>query len=114
MNSEKSFLQLKAWFKMNTKGNVFIALSGGVDSAVVALAAKKTLGEKAIAITANYKTLALLELEDAKRVANEIGIQHIIIEYNELEDENFVKNDMKRCYYCRKSLGQNIKRYQEE
>ena len=45
MSSEKSLLQLKEWFKKNTKGNVFIALSGGVDSAVVALAAKKALGE---------------------------------------------------------------------
>jgi len=114
MSSEKSFSHLKSWFRKNTKGNVFIALSGGVDSAVVALAAKKALGEKAIAITANYKTLALFELEDAKRVAHEIGIQHIIIEYNELEDENFVKNDINRCYYCRKSLGENIKRYEKE
>ncbi len=114
MSSEKSLLQLKEWFKKNTKGNVFIALSGGVDSAVVALAAKKAIGQKAIAITANYKTLALFELEDAKRVADEIGIQHIIIEYNELEDENFVKNDINRCYYCRKSLGENIKRYEKK
>ena len=39
MSSEKSFSHLKSWFRKNTKGNVFIALSGGVDSAVVALAA---------------------------------------------------------------------------
>ena len=56
MSSKENILQLKEWFKKNTKGNVFIALSGGVDSAVVALAAKKALGKKAIAITANYKT----------------------------------------------------------
>ena len=111
MNSEECLLQLKDWFIKNTKGNVFIALSGGVDSAIVAFAAKKAIGEKAIAITANYKTLALFELEDAKRVANEIGIHHIVIEYNELEDPNFVKNDMQRCYYCRKSLGEHIKKY---
>ncbi|HEX5981406.1 MAG TPA: ATP-dependent sacrificial sulfur transferase LarE [Nitrososphaeraceae archaeon] len=114
MSSRENILQLKEWFKKNTKGNVFIALSGGVDSAVVALAAKKALGKKAIAITANYKTLALFELEDAKRVAHEIGIKHLIIEYNELEDENFVKNDINRCYYCRKSLGENIKRYEKD
>ena len=58
MSNKENILQLKEWFKKNTKGNVFIALSGGVDSAVVALAAKKALGKKAIAITANYKTLA--------------------------------------------------------
>ena len=97
MNEKEIFLKLIEWFIKNTKGNVFIALSGGVDSAIVALAAKKALGAKAIAITANYKTLASFELEDAKRVAQEIGIQHVIIEYNELEDENFVKNDNNIC-----------------
>ncbi|HEY9485419.1 MAG TPA: 7-cyano-7-deazaguanine synthase, partial [Nitrososphaeraceae archaeon] len=114
MSDKENFTRLKEWFKNNTKGNVFIALSGGVDSAIVAFAAKIALGEKAIAITANYKTLSSFELEDAKRVAHEIGIQHIIIEYNELEDENFVKNDINRCYYCRQSLGKNIKRYEAE
>mgnify|MGYP003288658602 FL=1 len=58
--------------------------------------------------------LQITKLEDAKRVAHEIGIKHVIIEYNELEDENFVKNDINRCYYCRKSLGENIKRYEKE
>lgn len=113
MNSDECFLKLKDWFIKNTKGNIFIAFSGGVDSAIVAFAAKKAIGEKAIAITANYKTLASSELEDAKRVANEIGIDHIIIEYNELEDVNFVKNDIQRCYYCRKRLGEHIKKYVE-
>jgi pyridinium-3,5-biscarboxylic acid mononucleotide sulfurtransferase len=113
MSSDECFLKLKDWFIKNTKGNIFIAFSGGVDSAIVAFAAKKAIGKKAIAITANYKTLASSELEDAKRVANEIGIDHVIIEYNELENVNFVKNDIQRCYYCRKSLGEHIKRYVE-
>jgi len=114
MSSKKNLLQLQYWFKTNTKGNIFIALSGGVDSAVVAFAAKTAIGEKAIAITANYMTLSHFELEDAKRVAKEIGIKHVIIEYNELEDPNFVKNDLQRCYYCRKSLGEHIKAHIEK
>ena len=109
MSNEKNFVQLQEWFKTNTKGNIFIALSGGVDSAVVAFAARTAIGEKAIAITANYMTLSQFELEDAKKVAKEIGIKHVIIEYNELEDAHFVKNDLRRCYYCRKSLGEHIK-----
>jgi uncharacterized protein len=114
MNSEKNLLQLQDWFKTSTKGNIFIALSGGVDSAVVAFAAKTAIGEKAIAITANYMTLAQFELEDAKRVAKEIGIKHVIIEYDELEDARFVKNDLRRCYYCRKSLAEHIKDHLEK
>jgi uncharacterized protein len=111
MSFDECFSKLKDWFTENTNGNIFIALSGGVDSAIVAFAAKEAIGEKAIAITANYKTLASSELVDAKRVAEEIGIKHVIIEYNELEDENFIKNDIQRCYYCRKSLGEEIKKY---
>jgi uncharacterized protein len=85
-----------------------VALSGGVDSAVVALAAKKALGNGAVAITADYKTLAEEELAVAWRVAREIGIKHKVIEYNELENASFVKNDTLRCYYCRTELGQHL------
>ena len=85
-----------------------VALSGGVDSAVVALAAKKALGKNAVAITADYKTLAEDELATARQVAKEIGIDHRVIEYNELENPEFVKNDGMRCYHCRTELGQHL------
>lgn len=85
-----------------------VALSGGVDSAVVALAAKKALGKNAMAITADYKTLAEEELATARQVAKEIGIDHRVIEYNELENPEFVKNDWLRCYHCRTELGQHL------
>ncbi len=83
-----------------------IALSGGVDSALVAYAAFSALGEhKAIAITADYRTLSQEELDTAKSICAEIGIQHIMLEYNELENDNFVINDNTRCYHCRTELG---------
>jgi pyridinium-3,5-biscarboxylic acid mononucleotide sulfurtransferase len=97
------------WFSKNTKSAI-VALSGGVDSAVVALAAKKAFGRSALAITANYKTLSTEELATAERIANEIGITHITIEYNELENPEFVKNDKLRCYHCRDELGQRLVR----
>lgn len=95
------------WFSNNTKSAI-VALSGGVDSAVVALAAKKALSIAALSITANYKTLSAEELATAKSIANEIGIAHIIIDYNELENPEFVKNDELRCYHCRNELGQRL------
>src|ERR687894_2506279 len=104
------FNKLVDWFVKNGRDNnkAIVALSGGVDSAVVALAAKKALGDGAIAITADYKTLAEEELATAWRVAREIGIKHKVIEYNELENSSFVKNDVMRCYYCRTELGQHL------
>ncbi len=99
--------RLVEWFAKNGD-RVVVALSGGVDSSVVALAAKKALRNNAIAITADYKTLAQEELATAQQVAKEIGIEHKVIEYNELENSEFVKNDNMRCYHCRTELGQHL------
>jgi pyridinium-3,5-biscarboxylic acid mononucleotide sulfurtransferase len=105
MDAESRTLRLLMEWFMKDRTPVIIALSGGVDSAVVALAAKKALNNEAIAITANYNTLSNDELNSAKTVANELGIFHKIIEYNELNNSLFVKNDSSRCYHCRTELA---------
>jgi pyridinium-3,5-biscarboxylic acid mononucleotide sulfurtransferase len=94
------------WF--DGKGTVLIALSGGVDSALVAYAAYRSLGKNCAAVTADYKTLAQEELESAKKTCSEIGIRQIIIEYNELENQDFVRNDKNRCYHCRTELADHL------
>jgi uncharacterized protein len=102
----KQIEDLVKWFYEKEK--TMIALSGGVDSALVAFAAQKALGNQAIAVTADYKTLSQEELISAKSLCEEIGIRHIIIEYNELENPNFVKNDQNRCFYCRTELADHL------
>ena len=94
------------WFE--DKNGVLIALSGGVDSALVAYAAYQKLGSSALAVTADYKTLSQDELKTAKQVCLEIGIPQILLDYDELENEQFVKNDSKRCFYCRQELGTRL------
>jgi len=98
--------KLLNWFE--GKNSVLVALSGGVDSALVAYSAYAKLGKLAIAVTADYKTLAQEELEYAKKISSEIGIKHIVIEYNELDNESFVKNDNNRCFYCRSELSEHL------
>jgi uncharacterized protein len=83
------------------RGPLLVAFSGGVDSSVVAAIAHDALGEDAVACTARSETLPEAELEDAVRVAGEIGIRHEITEFSELDDPNFVLNDGERCYHCR-------------
>ena len=102
-----TFSKLVEWFGKNGDRAV-VALSGGVDSAVGARAEKKALGKNAMTITADYKTLAEEELATARQVAKEIGIEHKVIEYDELENPEFVKNDDMRCYHCRTELGQHL------
>ncbi|UPW01541.1 ATP-dependent sacrificial sulfur transferase LarE [Halorussus gelatinilyticus] len=80
---------------------VLVAFSGGVDSSVVAALARDALGDDAVACTAKSETLPEAELDDAKRVADEIGVRHEIVTFSELDDPDFVANDGDRCYHCR-------------
>jgi pyridinium-3,5-biscarboxylic acid mononucleotide sulfurtransferase len=106
-STRENLNKLVEWFSSNTKSAV-VALSGGVDSAVVALGAKKALGSNAMCITANYKTLSAEELANAEKIAREVGIAHMILDYDELQNPEFVKNDQLRCYHCRNELGQRL------
>jgi uncharacterized protein (TIGR00268 family) len=86
---------------LGKRDGVLVAFSGGVDSSVVAALARDALGEDAVACTAKSETLPAAELDDARRVADEIGIRHEIVEFSELDSEAFVENDGDRCYHCR-------------
>ena len=83
------------------RDGVVVAFSGGVDSSVVAALAHDALGEAAVACTARSETLPAAELDDAREVAAEIGIEHVEVSFSELSDPAFVANDDDRCYHCR-------------
>lgn len=99
-------MRLLEWFE--GAGGALVALSGGVDSAVVAHAARAALGPGAVAVTADYQTLASEELESARQAADQIGIEHIVLRYSELEDEAFVRNGPDRCFHCRTELAARL------
>ena len=113
-SNQSRYRLLIKWFK-SRNCKVLVALSGGVDSALVTLAARKALGkDKVLAITANYQTLANEELETAKKVAKEIDVIHLLLEYNELDNPNFTKNDDLRCFHCRNELAINLLKVAKE
>lgn len=85
-------------------GRVAIAFSGGVDSAVVARAAFEACGDNAIAVTAVSPSLAGGELEEARGLAELIGIRHAIIETREFQNDNYLSNPSNRCYFCKTEL----------
>ncbi len=85
-------------------GRVAVAFSAGVDSTVVAMAAQRACGEKAVAVTAVSPSLAAGEQEQAAQLATLIGIRHLTIETHEFADPNYLKNPVNRCYYCKSEL----------
>lgn len=83
-------------------GSAVVAFSGGVDSAFLAAAAYKTLGDKVAALTAASATMSEEESEEAGRLAGLIGIRHFFIPTAELDNNDFIANTSDRCYYCKK------------
>lgn len=81
-----------------------IAFSGGVDSSLVCAVAHEVLRERAVAVTAVSPTYPPSEIDMAKEVAKRIGIRHLIIETDELDDPKFISNPINRCYFCKGEL----------
>ena len=81
-----------------------VAFSGGVDSSLVAALAVRTLGTRALAVTAVSPALATGELDGARDVARAIGIAHETITTAELEREGYRANGRDRCYHCKTEL----------
>ncbi|RLF06720.1 MAG: ATP-dependent sacrificial sulfur transferase LarE [Thermoprotei archaeon] len=88
---------------------MLIAFSGGVDSSVLAFLARQALGDKALAVTIKSPLLPPGELEEAIMMAKWIGIEHVIIELNELEIPGFSNNPRNRCYLCKKFRFSKLK-----
>ena len=93
---------------LRTLGSTAVAFSGGIDSTVVAQAAFLALGERAIAVTADSPSVPRAELDDARRLATQIGIRHLIVSTAEFGDPDYVRNDGSRCYFCKIELYTRI------
>lgn len=85
-------------------GKVVIAFSGGADSSLLAKVAHDRLGDDAVAVTAQTPIHASYELEQAKDVAREIGIEHKILSLGEDLMDEIADNPTDRCYYCKRKI----------
>lgn len=95
--------KLQSWFYKIEKAA--IALSGGIDSSLVAYAARTQLGkEKVIAIISASASVKQRELEDARNFCKTFDIPLHEIDANEIDDSRYRENPINRCFFCKSAL----------
>ena len=93
---------LHAWFR--PLDGVVVAYSGGTDSTLVAAAAARALHERALAVTAVSPSLPPGEADEARTVAERLGIRHRTVRTRETERPGYLANGIDRCYHCKTEL----------
>jgi uncharacterized protein len=81
-----------------------VGFSAGVDSTLLLKVAHDVLGTEVVGITTVSPTLPGAEKEEAERLAREIGARHRFVPSGEMEDPQFLRNDSRRCYFCKAGL----------
>jgi uncharacterized protein len=89
---------------LEAMGSVIVAYSGGADSAYLAWAARRVLGDKAVAVTADSASLPESHKADAEAFAREHGIRHEYILTREFDNPDYVANNPDRCFHCKDEL----------
>ncbi len=89
---------------------VAVAFSGGIDSTLVAAAASRALGPRAVAVTADSPSVPRAELRIAADVAGRIGIRHRVVATAEFNNPDYLRNGGDRCYHCKSELYDVIDR----
>lgn len=85
-------------------GSLLVAYSGGTDSAYLAYAAHRALGDRMLAVIADSASLPRKELADAMAFAERHGIPVRVLQTHELEKPEYARNDAQRCFHCKSEL----------
>ncbi|MDX2499623.1 MAG: ATP-dependent sacrificial sulfur transferase LarE [Deltaproteobacteria bacterium] len=104
--------KLDGYFK--AQQHAIIAYSGGVDSALLAFAAHRALGDKMVAVLADSPSLARREYRYAVKFAQTHGMPLQLIRTREMENPKYQANHSDRCYYCKKALFEKIEDLREQ
>ena len=100
--------RLKA--RLTSLERVVVAYSGGVDSALVAYVAARTLGDDALAVTSGSRSLKRSDLALAQALAKKWGMRHRVIHTDEVAKAAYRANPVNRCFHCKTTLYEALAR----
>ena len=96
--------------RLRRLNSLLVAFSGGADSAYLAWAAHRALGEKVLAVTALSPSFSAHDRRQAESFVREVGLRHECIETREFDNPLYVANNPDRCYHCKTELFSELVR----
>ncbi len=95
--------------------SVAVAFSGGADSMLLLKVAVDTLGpSKVLAVTAGTASIPSMELQQTRELAAWLGVEHVVVETAEFQDEQYLSNPTNRCYFCKTALYHSLQKIARE